>query len=244
MRVKIQGIAAAVLLLAATVAAQQSDSSAGAPARTVWDGAYTSSQAARGQAAYATYCNRCHAADGEGVAQRFTGDRFWAAWGEAPVDRLFTYLRRSMPNDAPGSLSEATYVDVTAFLLQSNGAPAGAGELTAAAAPSIQLTRREGGGLPEGAFVAVSGCLAKDSSGWIVTRAGSPQRPPSGGAPAAATAPPLGTATFRLLYVLSSIDKLEGHTVTVQGLLVRKPADAVNVMDVRSVAPGCDNSGS
>ncbi len=239
---KTQGIAAAVLLCAATVAAQQSNSSPGSPARTAWDGVYTSSQAGRGQAAYANYCNRCHAADADGVPQRFTGDRFWAAWGEAPVDRLFTYLRRSMPNDAPGSLSEATYVDVTAFLLQSNGAPAGASELTAAAAPAIQLTKRDGGGLPDGAFVAVSGCLAKDSSGWIVTRAGSPQRPPSGGPPAAAAAPPLGTATFRLLYVLSPIDRLEGHTVTVQGLLVRKPADAVNVMNVQSVAASCGTS--
>ena len=242
----VPGIAAAVLLLAATAAAQQSGSAATtAPPATVWDGAYSAAQAGRGQAAYASSCSRCHAPDGDGVSQRFTGDRFWAAWGEAPVDRLFGYLRRSMPNDAPGSLDEAAYADITAFLLQRNGVPPGTAELTATSARAVQLTRRNGGGLPEGAFVAVSGCLAKDAAGWLVTQATEPQRPPNGeaqDAPAVAPAA-LGRGSFRLLYVISSLDKLQGHMVTVRGLLVRKPADGVNVMNVQSVAADCAANG-
>jgi hypothetical protein len=36
-----------------------------------------------------------------------------------------------MPPDRPGQLSEQSYVDITAFLLSSNGYTAGAEELTA-----------------------------------------------------------------------------------------------------------------
>jgi cytochrome c5 len=240
---KVASIAVAVLLAAATLAAQPPPPpSAVAATRTVWDGAYSAAQAVRGHDSYAASCSRCHALDADGIPRRFTGDKFWAAWGEATLDRLYGYLRRSMPNDAPGALTEATYADIVAFLLRSNGVPPSAAELTPATIPSIRLTQRGGdGGLPEGAFVAVSGCLVKSIDGWTVAQATAPRRPPKAEETAAAeTIEPLGTAAFRLLYLISPIDKLEGHRVSVRGLLVRRPADAVNVMTVQSVSPSCE----
>ena len=38
-------------------------------------------------------------------------------------------IRQSMPQEAPDSLGLPAYVDIVAFLLKSNGGPAGASEL-------------------------------------------------------------------------------------------------------------------
>ena len=40
-------------------------------------------------------------------------------------------MRREMPTDQPGSLTEQAYADVLAFILASNEFPAGAAELIA-----------------------------------------------------------------------------------------------------------------
>jgi mono/diheme cytochrome c family protein len=220
----------------------QAPAAADAASESVWQGVYTTAQATRGQASYRQSCSRCHAVDAEGVARRFTGDRFWAAWGEAPLDRLYGYLRRSMPNDAPGTLSDATYADITAFLLRGNGIPAGDRELRAESVGSILLAvRNSNGTLPDGAFVSVSGCLVKDGEGWTVTHAGPPSRLNSS-VPAPApvvAADQLGDDTFRLLLVISPLDAMLEHQVRVLGMLVRRPTAAVNVMTVESMAPSC-----
>ncbi len=224
----------AATVFAVTLAAQQPPPPAAATAttRTVWDGVYTEAQAERGQGSYARSCNKCHALT-EGVPQRFTGHAFWAAWGEDTLETLHASVRR-MPNDAPGSLSDATYADIIAFLLQSNGVPPGAVELNADAPRTTRLTTRDGR-LPVGAFVAVTGCLTKAADGWTVVRASAPQR--SRGATAAAQ--PLGDATYRLMYVITPLDKMQSHTVVVRGLLMGQPADGVNVTTVQSVASSC-----
>jgi mono/diheme cytochrome c family protein len=236
-------VAASLDSFVARIVAAQAPAESGVPSQSVWQGVYTGAQAVRGQASYLQSCSRCHAVDAAGVASRFSGDKFWAAWGEAPLDRLYGYLRRSMPNDAPGTLSEATYADITAFLLRGNGIPAGDRELTGDAVAAIRLAPRDSdGSLPDGAFVAVSGCLAKRANSWLVTHAGAPARSSStASAAAAAAAIPqqFGDGAFQLLYVIAPLDAMVGHQVVVRGLLVRQPAAAVNVMTVDSVSPNC-----
>jgi mono/diheme cytochrome c family protein len=87
--------------------------------------AYTAEQAARGAQVYQATCARCHPPgqlDGEAFAVGWNGARAWT---------LFATLRNTMPQDKPGSLSDAQYVDVIAYLLQRNRAPAGAVALSA-----------------------------------------------------------------------------------------------------------------
>jgi hypothetical protein len=55
------------------------------------------------------------------------GPAFAARWADnnLTADDLHYIVRTLMPQGAPGSLCEAAYVDLVAFLLQANGYPAG-----------------------------------------------------------------------------------------------------------------------
>jgi PQQ-dependent dehydrogenase (methanol/ethanol family) len=88
---------------------------------------YTAAQAQAGQTAYTQNCAGCHGADfrGSGDAPAVAGPDFTAKWGPRAVNDLFTYLVQSMPPANPGALGEAGTLNVTAYLLQINGAPAG-----------------------------------------------------------------------------------------------------------------------
>jgi len=241
-------VAAATVLmlsLATAVVARQAQTGGSATARSVWDGVYTEAQASRGRAGYQASCASCHPGDAaSGLPEpRFVGERFWAAWGEDSVGRLHVYLRDTMPNDAPGTLSDQVYVDVTAYLLQANGIPTGPTELTGTSASSIHLARRDSdGSIPAGAFVAVVGCLTRAADGaWTITEATEPVRARAvdkGDTVRAASQPP-GTGVFRLLYAITPLGKMVGHKVLVRGHLVREPGDAINVLSVQSVSESC-----
>jgi mono/diheme cytochrome c family protein len=208
---------------------------------TVWDGVYTTEQATRGYNTFEQQCARCHELSDGGVPPRFVGGRFWSSWGGSTLDRLKSVMQQTMPNDSPGRLSEAAYVDIAAFLLQANEIPPGKAELTADNTRRVRLTRRDGdGALPEGAFVTVVGCLAKaDGGGWSVTSASEPVRPAEGGSDQTTAEQALGERTLPLLFVLRSLESMLGHKVLVRGLLVRKPADAINVLNVETVETSC-----
>jgi cytochrome c5 len=99
--------------------------------RTMWDGAFTAPQADRGEARYKASCASCHAEDllgGSGPA--LVGEAFFQRWTDQAVADLLLTVRQTMPQDAPDSLGTAGYVDLLAFLLKRNGAPAGSGELS------------------------------------------------------------------------------------------------------------------
>jgi mono/diheme cytochrome c family protein len=93
-----------------------------APAKTVNDGVYSSSQATRGQALFQSICTTCH------DTGRFTGDEFVTAFSGKPLSELFKAVQ-TMPEDNPGSLTAQQYGDVIAFFLSLNKFPAGAEEL-------------------------------------------------------------------------------------------------------------------
>jgi alcohol dehydrogenase (cytochrome c) len=86
---------------------------------------FTASQAAAGKDAYVRYCGSCHGLDLEGqdVAPSLTGERFDLQWTGKSADVLLRHLRRMpiAPVADPGSLSDGTYSDILAYLLQASG---------------------------------------------------------------------------------------------------------------------------
>jgi mono/diheme cytochrome c family protein len=100
------------------------------PARSVWDGVYTTQQAERGAATYRQVCGYCHRDNLRGdEGPALVGTAFTARWTDQTVADLFLTIQSTMPEDSPGSLAPAAYTDVVSYLLQSNGMPPGASEL-------------------------------------------------------------------------------------------------------------------
>ena len=112
------GMAASGLVWVVAVATM----GAQAPARTVNDGVYSSSQASRGQALFQSICTTCH------DTARFTGEEFVSAFSGKPLSELFKAVQ-TMPEDNPGSLNAQQYGDVIAYFLSLNKFPTGSEEL-------------------------------------------------------------------------------------------------------------------
>jgi mono/diheme cytochrome c family protein len=96
--------------------------------------AFTEGQVERGKSIYQKNCQDCHGStldNGEFGGAPLKGSYFRQHWGSGDVSALFGYVNALMPPDRPGQLSEQSYVDLTAFLLSSNGYAAGPEELTA-----------------------------------------------------------------------------------------------------------------
>lgn len=114
----------AVFVLQAALGAQPATKS-------VWDGAYTEAQAARGKDLYSKECGSCHGPEltGGEMAPGLAGGEFLAGWDGLTLGDLFERIRISMPQNAPGSLPNQTNADILAFMLASNKFPAGQTEL-------------------------------------------------------------------------------------------------------------------
>ncbi len=97
----------------------------------VWDGVHTDAQAERGRALYMQNCASCHGADLSGTFEipPLTG-RFMPYWSGTTLDVLFDYVSTAMPLHNPGALDAAANTDIVAFILKSNGIPAGSKELS------------------------------------------------------------------------------------------------------------------
>ena len=91
------------------------------------DGAFSDTQAASGQAAYADACAECHGATLRGGAHgpELTGVDFMSVWATRTTRELFDHIKRDMPPGLGGSLSDETYLNVVALILQSNGRASG-----------------------------------------------------------------------------------------------------------------------
>jgi mono/diheme cytochrome c family protein len=206
---------------------------------TAWDGVFTAAQAARGQLGYSQHCASCHGADlrgGEGKA--LAGDRFWADWKETTVDYLLGQISRNMPRSEDGSLAgtlpQAVYADIVAHILEANGFPPGARELTTQASTGVAIVARSGPGeLPADAAAHVVGCLAKDGDGWKLVRAARPARLLSGRVPDASRA--LGDREIALKFVVTRLDKYVGQRMSATGRLIGEGGSGG--LNVDTIAP-------
>jgi alcohol dehydrogenase (cytochrome c) len=106
----------------------------------VQSGAFNREQAAAGRAAYQANCASCHRPDlvGGGEAPPLAGFNFMSTWGLRPVSELINYMQSAMPPSNRGGLGAKTYVDLAAFILESNGARPDGQPLEATTALPIQ----------------------------------------------------------------------------------------------------------
>jgi mono/diheme cytochrome c family protein len=123
----------AIVVFACAGAAQQP--------QTVGQGVYTDEQARRGQATYNIQCASCH---GDTLAGRsgppLTGGDFVSAWSKEPLSELFSKIRNTMPQDAPGKLTGDQTADILAYILQAGKFPAGRAPLRADEAALKQIS--------------------------------------------------------------------------------------------------------
>jgi mono/diheme cytochrome c family protein len=109
--------------LAALFAAASSGQTPSGTETTVADGVYNQEQSKRGKAGYDAKCASCH--DGGTMGPELWGDPFLTQWENKYVGAFYTRIQTTMPEDAPGTLSEKEVVDIIAYVLQTNGFAAG-----------------------------------------------------------------------------------------------------------------------
>jgi mono/diheme cytochrome c family protein len=100
-------------------------------AKHVWDGVYSSEQAARGKAAFDLSCSRCHnvALVGSERGPAIKGPAFLSHWDKDNLLGLFTKIRDTMPEGGPGTVKDEVKIDIISYILQQNGFPSGNEEL-------------------------------------------------------------------------------------------------------------------
>ncbi len=219
---------------------------------TVWDGVFTAAQAERGREAFATHCSSCHGKDLEGEAgPALSGEQFFDNWREDSVKTLFSFIQTQMPQRARGSLSADTYLDILSYIFSKNMFPAGSKVLTNDALENIQLVGKDGPApIPKFALISIIGCLAKGSDDeWKLDRVSAPvrtrQEKPTPAEVKSAAARPLGTGTFRLVYIESLRpgflpERHVGEKLHGQGyLLSNDKGEGLSVTSLEAVASSC-----
>jgi PQQ-dependent dehydrogenase (methanol/ethanol family) len=100
--------------------------------------AFTAEQVAAGRAGFQENCVMCHGANLRTLPNAvLAAPEFASRWTGKTTTDLLVQLRATMPPESPGSLPEAAYLGVIAYLLQANGFAAGAAPLTAASSAVI-----------------------------------------------------------------------------------------------------------
>jgi len=218
---------------------------------TVLDGVFTAAQAERGKAAYAVHCSSCHMEDLSGQAgPALKGQQFFDNWREDKLKSLFTFIQTQMPQRARGSLSDEMYVDVLSYILSANMFPAGSTELKADALAGIDVVGKDGPApIPKFVLMTAVGCLAQVAGEWKLENASAPLRTreekPGPSEVRASANRPLGTGTFRLVYIDSLRPEFVpeshvGHKLHVQGYwLSNEKGEGVSVTWLEAVAPSC-----
>lgn len=213
----------------------------------VWDGVYTTEQAARGNQAYNASCAVCHRADLRGGQGRsLVGSRFWESWGEDGLSSLYSVVRERMPEGQPGSLKPETYLDIVAYILQRNEYPAGTVELTAESVKLVQVVGKNGPApVPNFSLVRVVGCLEEVRPGaWRLTRSSEPARtrdpgPSKGDERERSLGLALGEQLFELMDAYDEPAGHSGQKVEVKGLLMRGAPNRVNFSSFQMLQPTC-----
>ncbi len=220
--------------------------------RTLLDGVFTEAQAIEGGDRYETNCVRCHEGiDPDGPTLR--GRSFINRWRESNLDTLYTHISSRMPADGAGQLSDESYIQILAYILGSNGYPAGAEELLPEALARVRIVGMDGPQpLPNNTLVKLVGCLtAGEGDSWILATATEPARiregkrtSPEEIAGSLQMAP--GTRTFPLGNFTNIRYDFEpgayaGHRVQVKGVLIRRTSgERISLTALDSIAPNCE----
>jgi len=141
-------------LTSAQVYALRSGAAGGAPATATASGAggtapvsFTADQVTRGSDIYADRCVQCHGDtldNGEFGGAPLNGKYFKQHWGGGSVAALVAFMKAKMPPDRPGSLTDQSYADLAAFLLDANDYPKGDKELPPDTAAQQKLSLQRG----------------------------------------------------------------------------------------------------
>ena len=101
-------------------------------APTLKDRVYSNRQAERGRAIYETRCAACHGdkLEGASAGSPLTGPDFLSNWSARPLLELVDKIHKTMPFEAPGSLSRQESTDLAAHILKAGDYPAGQADLT------------------------------------------------------------------------------------------------------------------
>jgi len=135
------GAALAMLLLLGALVADAQDASG----PSIWSGVFTAAQAKRGDEAYQASCSSCHGSDlhaTDAEAVDLTGPGFRAKWNGKTLKEHFETIRDTMPLGNANTLGDKTYMDILAFILQSNDFPPGNQELVPETAKAIAFVQK------------------------------------------------------------------------------------------------------
>ncbi|MEC7605461.1 MAG: PQQ-binding-like beta-propeller repeat protein, partial [Pseudomonadota bacterium] len=107
---------------------------------------FSADQAARGSELYQQNCAACHLANltGSFEAPNLADTGFRSNWANRRVDEFVEMLQRTMPPQAPGSLAQSQYLDISAFLLEANNISASATALSLSAGSVLFLDNKAG----------------------------------------------------------------------------------------------------
>jgi mono/diheme cytochrome c family protein len=233
---------AVVLVCAISLRAQN-------PEPRIWQGVYTTAQAERGKTSFNSSCLRCHGDKLQGnTAPALSGDRFFTTWGSEPIASLFAKIRDTMPPNFGTSIDDETKLDIVAYILQTNGYPAGAAELTQNGSDlaSAQILKKGEQAIVQNfSLVQTVGCLARGPDNtWVLTRTSDPlvtrDDVPSPQSLTTAASRPLGTRTFRLLSAKPfSPETHQGHKMEARGLIYSEPGDERLTLTSLRMAGNC-----
>jgi mono/diheme cytochrome c family protein len=111
-----------------------------AQTRSLTDRVYSAAQATRGQQIYQTQCAECHGKAMDGASgPPLVGASFLSNWSAQPLRNVVDKIQKTMPFNLPGSLSRQQSIDLAAYILQSDGFPAGPGDLNDATLPEVRF---------------------------------------------------------------------------------------------------------
>lgn len=109
---------------------------------------------AEGKAVYQQHCASCHGAGGTGGSAGELAGAKHGLTGASPdktigsywpyATTLFDFVRRSMPLNAPGSLSNGQVYAVSAYLLHINGVVAETATMDKDSLPQVKMPNRDG----------------------------------------------------------------------------------------------------
>ena len=121
-------------------------SSTGLSGQDLKQASFSADQAARGSELYQQNCAACHLANltGSFEAPNLADTGFRSNWANRRVDEFVDMLQRTMPPQAPGSLDQSQYLDISAFLLEANNISASATALSLSAGSVLFLDNKAG----------------------------------------------------------------------------------------------------